>query len=158
MWSWSAATIRSPAVTLTGIEEIVTADFVDHHFPAELPHGPGGVKAFFTDVLGAFTTAGSTSSTSSPRTSGWACRFELVANHTSEFAGYKPSGQQITCGAMSMFRVEDGKLAEGWEIADLFGLFKQLQASPRAGVGAETGFASAEPRCETRFLPEEDRR
>lgn len=113
---------------LAGIEEIVTPDFLDHHFPPTLPQGPDGVKAFFTDVLGAFTNRRIDIFDIFATEDRVGVRFELVANHTSEFAGYKPSGQQITCGAMSMFRVENGKLAEGWETADLFGLFQQLQA------------------------------
>ncbi len=113
---------------LAGIEEIVSPDFIDHHFPPTLPQGPEGVKAFFNDVLGAFTHRRIDIFDIFAAEDRVGVRFELVANHSSEFAGYKPSGQQITCGAMSMFRVEDGKLAEGWETADLFGLFKQLQA------------------------------
>lgn len=113
---------------LAGIEEIVTPDFLDHHFPPTLPQGPEGVKAFFTDVLGAFTSRRIDIADIFATEDRVAVRFELVANHTSEFAGYQPSGQQINCGAMSMFRVENGKLAEGWESADLFGLFQQLQA------------------------------
>ena len=34
---------------LAGIDEIVAADFVDHHFPPEMPAGPEGVRKFFTE-------------------------------------------------------------------------------------------------------------
>jgi predicted ester cyclase len=119
---------------LAGIEDIVTPDFLDHHFPPTLPQGPEGVKAFFTDVLGAFTNRKIEIFDIFACEERVAVRFQLVADHTSEFAGYQPSGQQITCGAMSMFRVENGKLAEGWESADLFGLFQQLQALQPAAV------------------------
>jgi predicted ester cyclase len=113
---------------LAGIEDIVSADFLDHHFPPTLPQGPEGVKAFFTDVLGAFTNRRIDIFDIFATDDRVGVRFDLVADQTGEFAGYKPSGQQITCGAMSMFRVENGKLVEGWESADLFGLFNQLQA------------------------------
>ena len=35
---------------LAGIEEVVTADFVDHHFPPDTPPGPPGVRQFFTEI------------------------------------------------------------------------------------------------------------
>jgi steroid delta-isomerase-like uncharacterized protein len=113
---------------LTGIEDIVSADFVDHHFPAELPKGPAGVRAFFTDVLGAFTDRRIEIFDIFATDEKVCCRFQLVANHTQDWAGYTADGRGITCGAISVFRVEDGKLAEGWESADLFGLFNQLAA------------------------------
>ena len=37
---------------LWGIEEVVSADFVDHHFPPGMPPGPAGVRKFFGEVLG----------------------------------------------------------------------------------------------------------
>ena len=37
---------------LAGIDEIVAADFVDHHFPPEMPTGPAGVRKFFTEFAG----------------------------------------------------------------------------------------------------------
>ena len=113
---------------LTGIEDIVSADFVDHHFPAELPKGPAGVRAFFTDVLGAFTDRKIDIFDIFADDEKVCCRFQLVANHTKDWAGYTADGRGITCGAISVFRVENGKLAEGWESADLFGLFNQLAA------------------------------
>ena len=35
---------------LKGFENIVAADFVDHHFPPTLPHGPEGAVKFFGEV------------------------------------------------------------------------------------------------------------
>lgn len=109
-----------------GIEEIVSPDFVDHHFPPDLPAGPEGVKAFFTNVLGAFTSRRIEIFDIFATEDKVAVRFQLVANHTTDWAGYKATGKEITCGAMSIFRVAGGKLVEGWENADLFGLFQQL--------------------------------
>ena len=109
-----------------GIADIVSADFVDHHFPPELPAGPDGVKAFFTNVLGAFTSRRIEIFDIFATEDKVAVRFQLVANHTTDWAGYKATGKEITCPAMSIFRVAGGKLVEGWENADLFGLFQQL--------------------------------
>ena len=37
---------------LAGIDEIVAVEFVDHHFPPEMPAGPAGVREFFINVAG----------------------------------------------------------------------------------------------------------
>jgi hypothetical protein len=37
---------------LSGIEQVVSATFVDHHFPPGLPAGPAGVRQFFRNILG----------------------------------------------------------------------------------------------------------
>lgn len=113
---------------LTGIEDIVTADFVDHHFPAHLPPGPEGVRIFFNEVLGAFTEREIAIDELVAEGDRVVCKFALVANHTAEFAGIAATNRKIVCAAYSTFRIQDGKLAEGWELADLFGLFQQLQA------------------------------
>ena len=39
---------------LTGIEDLVTANFVDHHFPPDMPPGPAGVRQFFTKFIPTF--------------------------------------------------------------------------------------------------------
>jgi hypothetical protein len=41
-------------------------------------------------------------------------------------AGIAASGQKYTIEAVDIFRIEDGKLAEHWDVVDIYGLFKQL--------------------------------
>ncbi len=57
-----------------------------------------------------------------------ACYFALRAKHTGDFAGIPAKGNAIFCPAVSTFRVEGGKLAEGWEIFDSGDLLRQMQA------------------------------
>lgn len=114
-----------------GIEKIVTTNFKDHHFPEEMQIGPEGVKQFFNNGLsGSFSDMkiqyhDLMADNDNNKVS---CFFTLHATHTGEFAGIQPKGNKITCKAVSIFRIEDGKLAEAWEVADLQGLFAQLQA------------------------------
>jgi len=37
---------------LSGIDTVVAAGFVDHHFPPGTPAGPEGVRQFFSGILG----------------------------------------------------------------------------------------------------------
>ncbi len=114
---------------LAGIEDIVTADYHDHHFPPDLPKGPEGVKQFFTAVLGSvFSDMKIEHDFMLADGDKVACYFALRARHTGDFAGIPAKGNEILCPAVSTFRVEGGKLAEGWEIFDSGDLLRQMQA------------------------------
>ncbi len=114
---------------LAGIDQVVSAGFVDHHFPPGLPPGPAGVRQFFTGILGGvFSDMKIEFDFLLAEGDKVDCHFALLARHTGEFAGFKPKGNPIRCPAISTFRVENGKLAEAWEIFDSGGLFKQMEA------------------------------
>ncbi len=43
-----------------------------------------------------------------------------------DWLGISASGQQYAFDAVDIFRVEDGRLAEHWDVMDIYGLFRQL--------------------------------
>ena len=45
-----------------------------------------------------------------------------------EWLGIPASGQKYAFDAVDIFRIQDGKLAEHWDVMDIYGLFKQLGA------------------------------
>jgi predicted SnoaL-like aldol condensation-catalyzing enzyme len=45
-----------------------------------------------------------------------------------DWLGIPASGQKYAFDAVDVFRVQDGKLAEHWDVMDIYGLFKQLGA------------------------------
>ena len=114
---------------LAGIEELVTADFVDHHFPPDTPPGPKGVRQFFTQVLSAFFSDLRIEIdyllAEGDRVD---CHFVALFKHTGEFAGVAPTGNQLRVPAVSTFRIAGGKLAEAWEIYDSGDMLRQIQA------------------------------
>ena len=113
---------------LAGIEEVVAADFVDHHFPPSIPAGPAGVRQFFTQVLaGVFSEMRIEIDYLLAEGDRVDCHFALLAKHTGEFAGLAPKGNAIRCPAISTFRTAGGKLAEAWEIFDSGDLLRQMQ-------------------------------
>jgi predicted ester cyclase len=114
---------------LAGLEEIVTADFYDHHFLPDLPHGPEGVRAWFRDVLGSvFSDMRIEIDFMLAEGDKVDCHFALLATHTGDFAGIAPKGNKVVVPAISTFRIEGGKLAEGWELYDSGNLLEQLKA------------------------------
>ena len=78
---------------LSGIEELVTADFVDHHFPPEIPPGPEGVRQFFTQFIPAYFSDLKIEIdfllAEGDRVD---CHFVALFNHTGEFADIAPKG------------------------------------------------------------------
>jgi predicted ester cyclase len=114
---------------LSGIDRVVSASFVDHHFPPGLPPGPAGVRQFFQKILGSvFSDMRIEHGFMLAEGDKVDCHFALVARHTGEFGGIKPKGNVIRCPAISTFRIEGGKLAEAWEIYDSGSLLEQLKA------------------------------
>jgi predicted ester cyclase len=112
---------------LAGIGNVVTADFVDHHFPPGLPPGPEGVRQFFTAVGGAFSDKKIDIDFMLAEGDKVDCHFAFVGRHTGEFAGIKAKGNAVRLPAISTFRIQDGKLAEAWEIFDSASLFEQMK-------------------------------
>jgi predicted ester cyclase len=113
---------------LSGIEQIVAPDFVDHHFPPNVPPGPAGVRQFFTEVLGGiFSDMQIEIGFLLAEGDKVDCHFALLARHTGEFAGIAPQGNEIRCAAISTFRIAGGKLAEAWEIFDSGDLLRQMK-------------------------------
>lgn len=114
---------------LAGIEDIVTADFVDHHFPPDIPPGPKGVRQFFTKFIPTFFSGLKIEFdfmlAEGDRVD---CHFVALFRHTGEFAGIAPSGCQLRIPAISTFRIQGGKLAEAWELYDSGDMLRQIQA------------------------------
>jgi predicted ester cyclase len=114
---------------LGGIDQIVAADFVDHHFPPDTPPGPQGVRRFFTQVLPAFFSEMRIDIdfllAEGDRVD---CHFVALFKHTGELAGVAPKGKQLRVPAVSTFRIAGGKLAEAWEIYDSGDMLRQIQA------------------------------
>lgn len=113
---------------LAGIEDVVTADFVDHHFPPDTPPGPKGVRQFFTRFIPTFFSDLRIEIdfllAEDDRVD---CHFVALFKHTGEFAGVAPTGKQIRVPAISTFRIAAGKLAEAWEIYDSGDMVGQIQ-------------------------------
>ena len=114
---------------LAGIEEVVTADFVDHHFPPDTPPGAEGVRQFFTQFIPSFSSDLRIEIdfllAEGDRVD---CHLVALFKHTGELAGVVPKGNQLRVPAVSTFRIVGGKLAEAWEIYDSGDMFRQMQA------------------------------
>jgi pimeloyl-ACP methyl ester carboxylesterase/predicted ester cyclase len=111
---------------LCRIDELVSADFVDHGAPPGLvPPGPEGYRTILSmlrqelelrwDVLG-FVASGE-------RVMTWVRNH---GRHVGPFLGIAPTGREFAFEAMHTFRVEDGVIREHWAVRDDLALFRAL--------------------------------
>lgn len=62
---------------------------------------------------------------------------EYTGTHDGELMGIAPTERTVQTTANAIYRIEDGRVAEIWVIADLYGLFNQLGAQPMTGPLAD---------------------
>jgi steroid delta-isomerase-like uncharacterized protein len=61
-----------------------------------------------------------------------ALRFTMRGTHRGELLGHPPTGKEVTMCCMNIYRLEDGKIAESWQLFDYFGLMHQLDSAGSA--------------------------
>jgi predicted ester cyclase len=54
-------------------------------------------------------------------------RTTFTATHTKTIQGFAPTGKRVSWRTIDIWRVENGKLAEHWDMVDIAGLQKQLR-------------------------------
>jgi predicted ester cyclase len=57
-------------------------------------------------------------------------RMSFAATHTQPLQGIAPTGRRFTLRTIDIWRVENGKFAEHWDIVDVPGLQRQLRGEP----------------------------
>jgi steroid delta-isomerase-like uncharacterized protein len=55
-------------------------------------------------------------------------RWRSRATHRGEYMGTPPSGKEVEFAGISIYRMEEGKIAEEWSVEDQFGLMAQIGA------------------------------
>lgn len=61
-----------------------------------------------------------------------ASRWTATGTHRGDFMGHAPSGRQFSITGMSVYRLRDGKIEEGWVNDDSLGMLQQLGLLPVA--------------------------
>ena len=107
------------------LDEIVTEGY-DDHLPGQTP-GREILKKYFTALRSAFPDLTLPISAIVAEGDSVAVLNSIRGTHKGEFIGLKPSGRSIDAMAFQLYRIEDGKLAEHWEVADFALLMRQLQ-------------------------------
>ena len=112
-------------------EELFTADHVLHDPQIPAQRGPAGVvetvSAYQTGVDGhweideIFSTGDKV-----------VVRWTGSGTHVADMNGIPATGKDINVDAISIHRLEDGKIAESWEVWDTLGFLQQIGVVPPA--------------------------
>jgi predicted ester cyclase len=113
------------------LDEIAAEDYIDHAaFPGQVP-GRQGMKyriSYLLAALDPYWTAHDFIAEGDLVVSRWS----LAGTQRGEFLGIRPTGREFTLKVIELYRVKDGKMAEHWNVVDMFGLYQQLGLIPDA--------------------------
>ena len=117
---------------LAAIDEMLTADFVDHEEgPPGTPEGIEGVKFFVTTFREAFPDLQVTIEDTIESGDRLAIRATMRGTHDGELMGVPPSGRRVELGMIDIVRVEGDRVAEHWGATDNLSLMQQSGRSRR---------------------------
>lgn len=117
--------------------DVVAVDYVDHAaFPGQGP-GPEGVKRRLETLWQALDPWWTIEEVIAEGDI-VAVRWTLSGKHVGQFIGLPPTGRKVSFRGVDVYRVRDGKLAEHWNVVDLFGFYQQVTRDARENLRAET--------------------
>jgi predicted ester cyclase len=107
---------RNPAA----VDMSMAAGYVEHAgFPNSRSAGRDGLKQLIALYHGAFPDLRSTVEDMFAEGDRVAYRWTARGTHLGEWAGISPTGNHMTATGMTIFRVTEGKIVEGWVSLDL---------------------------------------
>lgn len=119
------------------LDELLSADAVDHGLFGQDFHGPEGVKEQLRTVLSAFPDLEATVEDVVAEGDLVAMRVTVRGTHEGEFMGIEPTGNSFEGQNMVFTRVEDGKITERWLQPDMLGMLQQLGVESIPAAPAE---------------------
>ena len=111
-------------------DELVNEDFEDHQALPGLPPGREGFKMLNVMFRSAFPDLRVDIDNVVAEEDKVGCRWRSTGTHQGELFGIPPTGNKVDVTATVFYRVEDGRLAEGWISRDDVGLMRQLGVIP----------------------------
>ena len=109
------------------LEAIVSPDYVLHPEEARGPAGLAEVVGGYRSVLAGLTVTIDQQFTDGDYV---ATRFTIAGRHEGELMGAPPTGRDVAFSGITISRCRDGKIEEEWELCDMLGLLRQVDALP----------------------------
>lgn len=110
------------------VDELLASDYDGHS--STVVRGPEGAVAFIPTVHAAFPDFQFKILDQIAEGDKVATRWKLSGTHEGAFQGAPPSGKRVEMTGITIFRVADGRLIEGWTNEDLLGMLQQIGAIP----------------------------
>ena len=115
------------------IDEICSAEFVNHSASPGLPADREGIKILTTMFKGAFPDSYFTVEDMIAEGDKVVTRKTLHGTHEGEFMGIPPSGRTVNVSLIDVVRISDGLVVEHWSVGDNLGMMQQLGVIPQPG-------------------------
>lgn len=116
---------------ITAAGETYALDYIYHGPGGQELRGREGIKGLWKVILDAFPDLIATAEDVIAEGDKVASRWTIRGTHTGEFQGIAPTNQKITLPIIEMFRVDNGVLAEAWDMYDQLSFLQQLEADPK---------------------------
>src|SRR5690242_15877410 len=110
------------------IAELLAPDGVLHEGGVDSV-GPDGFYAFFDRMNAALTEIQVTIQDTIAEGDRVCVRWTCTARHTGDGLGIPATGKRITVTGISIIRVSNGKMLEGWQNWDMLGMIEQIRSS-----------------------------
>jgi steroid delta-isomerase-like uncharacterized protein len=106
------------------LDEIMRDDYIQHN--EDVPQGKAGFKRFFTQMFQAMPDFSYTMKKIIAEGDIVMMYSTTTATHKKEWLGNPPTGNKLNFDVVDIFRIENGKIAEHWDVADTLKLFTQV--------------------------------
>jgi steroid delta-isomerase-like uncharacterized protein len=114
------------------IDELIAPGYVGHDPTQPAPiQGREGYKQFVDMYQSAYHDATVTIDDQIAEGDQVVTRWTGRGTHTGELMGIAPTGKEVTVSGITVSRLENGKIAEEWELFDALGMLVQLGAVPQ---------------------------
>jgi len=106
------------------LDEIMRDDYIQHN--EDTPQGKAGFKQFFEQMFKAMPDFNYTTKKIVAEGDIVMMYSTTTATHLGEWLGNPPTGNKLNFDVVDVFRIENGKIAEHWDVADTLKLFTQV--------------------------------
>jgi steroid delta-isomerase-like uncharacterized protein len=112
---------------LAAVAEFMATDYVAHHVPSGLPPGAEGLKQLIAAYRRAFPDLKSNLNDIFGKGNRVAFRWSVSGTHLGDWFGVSPTGDHVATTGITIFRIDGGKVVEGWTSIDLTPSEEELQ-------------------------------
>ncbi|MDQ2934197.1 MAG: ester cyclase [Chloroflexota bacterium] len=114
------------------LDELAASDYVEHNPLPGQGTGIDGIRDRYTMLFNAFDFHFTIDDVISEGDK-VVLRWTQSGTHVGAILGMPPTGRSFRISGIEIWRVENGKLAEHWDVVDVFGQFQQLGLLPQPG-------------------------
>ena len=118
----------------SAIDELYAANAVAHGLPSAPLPGPEGFKPFFRSFRSAFPNLRVEITHAVAEGDLGVVHCRVTGTHTGDGLGVAGTNRPVAFTGMTMARVVDGHIQEGWNTYDFMAMFQQLGIEPPAPV------------------------